>query len=323
MFLNAISSQGSDLDLSLTITPDLPQLEALAEAFKADNSGVFAEINTDRLGARIPVIMLKVVTDEGFIDVDISPENALAVINTKLLKCYSFSPLTVPMVRALKKIVKSFDINNPAKGSLSSYGYVLMVLDYLQKAHVLPDLLKLAYGTNDSIISASKEINRTSLPHPRKKDFVCNVHFLFPTSQNQLKALQQLLVQFASQNHGGNLLFHLANFFYYFAFVFDYRRDVVGSQLDKPMKAEIDPEYFHLKSCELSIQDPFETFYDVGHVLKHSQWFRIRAVFARCYSKITEIISFGDRKPISMQRIIDEILFMAEEDQVYLQSTTV
>ena len=302
------------------MTPDLPQLEALAENFSDDDSGVFTEVNTDRLSARIPVIMLKVMTDDGVIDVDISPENALAVVNTKLLKCYSFSPLTVPLVRVLKKVVKSFDINNPAKGSLSSYGYVLMVLHYLQKARILPDLQKLAFGPEDRIVNSMDSVHYVRFPHPRKKDFVCNIHFLCPTSQRQLESLQQLLGRLASQYSGDNLLLHLANFFYYFAFVFDYRHDVVGSLVGKPMKAESDPEYFHFKSCKLSIQDPFETFYDVGHVLKHSQWFRIRAVFARCYSKIAQLVSVGGKNSLSMQLIIDELLIMAEEDRVFLQS---
>ena len=66
--------------------------------------------------------MLTARVDDGHVDIDLSLKNVLAVLNTKLLKCYSFCTLAVPMVRVLKRIVKAFDVNNPAKGSLSSYG---------------------------------------------------------------------------------------------------------------------------------------------------------------------------------------------------------
>jgi len=38
----------------------------------------------------------------------------------------------------------------------------------------------------------------------------------------------------------------------------------------------------------LAIEDPFETFYDVAHVLKASSFQRIRREFALAYSKIVD-----------------------------------
>ena len=305
------------MDLSLSTTPKVAEMQALAEKFQTDKSGFFSNINTDRLSARIPVIMLKA----GNIDVDISPENALAIMNTKLLKCYSKSPLMVPLVRMLKKIVKSFDINNPAKGSLSSYGYVLMALHYLQTFGSLPNLQNLAFGPDNRIIAVSPQAHMKPLSHPRKDGFVCNVHFLCPTSQNQLQILEKYLFQMVLQDEGNNILAHLAKFFYYFAFLFDYRHNIVGTTSSRQQKAEEYPEYFHSKSFDLSIQDPFETFYDVGHVVKPSQWFRIRTVFARCYSKIASLVSHAHQigqKSLSLTFVLEELVLLAEEDKTFI-----
>ncbi|KAH8802758.1 caffeine-induced death protein-like protein [Xylogone sp. PMI_703] len=66
------------------------------------------------------------------IQCDINFSAHLALHNTQLLRCYSLSD---PRVRALVLFVKAWaqarGINTPYRGTLSSYGYVLMVLHYL------------------------------------------------------------------------------------------------------------------------------------------------------------------------------------------------
>ena len=41
----------------------------------------------------------------------------------------------------------------------------------------------------------------------------------------------------------------------------------------------------------MTIEDPFETFYDVAHVLRGGYYHRIRREFAVAYSKIADIAS--------------------------------
>jgi len=66
------------------------------------------------------------------IHADINFGNELAFHNTRLLFCYSLCDDRVtPMVLFVKSWAKRRKINNPYSGTLSSYGYVLMVLHFL------------------------------------------------------------------------------------------------------------------------------------------------------------------------------------------------
>ncbi|TVY33386.1 Terminal uridylyltransferase [Lachnellula subtilissima] len=70
-------------------------------------------------------------TDIG-IQCDINFSAHLAIHNTLLLRCYSHcDPRVKPMILFIKHWAKVRGINTPYRGSLSSYGYVLMVLHYL------------------------------------------------------------------------------------------------------------------------------------------------------------------------------------------------
>jgi terminal uridylyltransferase len=66
------------------------------------------------------------------IQCDINFENPLAIHNTQLLRCYSLCDRRVrPMVLFVKSWAKRRQINSSYSGTLSSYGWVLMVLHYL------------------------------------------------------------------------------------------------------------------------------------------------------------------------------------------------
>jgi len=66
------------------------------------------------------------------IHADINFGNELALHNTRLLYCYSLcNDRVIPMVLFVKFWAKRRKINNTFSGTLSSYGYVLMVLHFL------------------------------------------------------------------------------------------------------------------------------------------------------------------------------------------------
>ncbi|KAK7180276.1 hypothetical protein DPSP01_009435 [Paraphaeosphaeria sporulosa] len=66
------------------------------------------------------------------IQCDVNFENPLAIHNTQLLRCYSLTdPRVRPMVLFIKAWAKRRKINSAYSGTLSSYGWVLMVLHYL------------------------------------------------------------------------------------------------------------------------------------------------------------------------------------------------
>ncbi|KAI9785404.1 MAG: hypothetical protein M1816_000419 [Peltula sp. TS41687] len=72
---------------------------------------------------------------------DINFSNHLALHNTQLLRCYSLcDPRVTLMVLCIKAWAKRRMINSSYRGTLSSYGYVLMVLHYLMNIAVPPVL---------------------------------------------------------------------------------------------------------------------------------------------------------------------------------------
>jgi terminal uridylyltransferase len=79
---------------------------------------------------------------------DINFAADLALHNTLLLRCYSLTDTRVrPMILFIKYWAKRRGINTPYRGTLSSYGYVLMVLHYLvniAKPFVCPNLQHLS-----------------------------------------------------------------------------------------------------------------------------------------------------------------------------------
>jgi len=79
---------------------------------------------------------------------DINFSAHLALHNTALLRCYSLTdPRVRPMVLFVKHWAKVRAINSGYRGTLSSYGYVLMVLHYLvnvARPFVCPNLQQLA-----------------------------------------------------------------------------------------------------------------------------------------------------------------------------------
>jgi terminal uridylyltransferase len=78
------------------------------------------------------------------IQTDINFFNPLGIHNTQMLRCYSLcDPRVRPMILFAKSWVKRRKINSSYSGTLSSYGFVLMVLHYLinvANPPVLPNL---------------------------------------------------------------------------------------------------------------------------------------------------------------------------------------
>lgn len=86
---------------------------------------------------------------------DINFSAHLALQNTLLLRCYSLTdPRVRPMVLFIKHWAKVRKINSGYRGTLSSYGYVLMVLHYLiniARPFVCPNLQQLATPSSNQV----------------------------------------------------------------------------------------------------------------------------------------------------------------------------
>jgi DNA polymerase sigma len=359
---NGFGSPKSDLDMCLHLPnggslkgaseSGAESMAKLAQTFEA--SGM-KEVDSSRLTARIPIIMYKCPNplsgndaEEDLIECDLSMHNPLAVLNTSLLRSYAeITPVTRVLAAIIKRWAKARDINSPSRHTLSSYGYIIMLLHFLtyhkrtgnglispvadpegdpnvrkkttvQPTPILPNLQWLDPNwpkmPNGSPYRDSTSMPKTIMKHPMKDTFV-NTHFYKPNSDHE-KAMLQML--FAGQDLSLAIL--LATFFRYYAYEFDYKRHVVSLHstasrgvVEREVKAEVDG--WRNYSAALAIEDPFELDYDVAHVLRGGYYHRIRREFAMAYTKIADAASGrsnnswnkGDLQSMSGKDLIDWI----------------
>lgn len=108
------------------------------------DSGLFDQVETVST-ARVPVV--RMVHKETNVNCDVAIGNMLAVHNTSLLRTYSeISPVAKDLIMAVKLWAKRRSVGDASMGFLSSYGWTLLALFYLQHCpkqlggHVLPNI---------------------------------------------------------------------------------------------------------------------------------------------------------------------------------------
>jgi len=301
--------------------------EAMAKLAQIFEENGMKDVDTSRLTARIPVIKFNFPlgaddnrSDDGNImECDLSMHNPLAVLNTSLLRTYAeINPVPRVLSAVIKRWAKARDINNPARHTLSSYGYILMLLHFLtfhqrtgnglvtpvtkadgksSRLQVLPLLPNLHWMDNrwpeqppGSPYREMPSLPKNMMQHPLEDKTTVNTYF-YRASGQMLGNLQRL---FPGQDLSIGIL--LASFFRYYAYEFDYKRHVVSlhstiahGPVEREVKAELDG--WRNYSAALTIEDPFETGYDVAHVLRGGYYHRIRREFAVAYSKIADVAS--------------------------------
>lgn len=358
---NGFGSPKSDLDMCLHL-PNGANLvgdggtgsEAMAKLAEQFQKTGMKGVDTARLTARIPIIMYKCPdplsggdSEDDLLECDLSMHNPLAVLNTSLLRSYAeITPVTRVLAAIIKRWAKARDINSPARHTLSSYGYIVMLLHFLtfhkrsgnglvspvaepdgdplirsqkksQATPLLPNLQWLDQAwpnmPKGSPYSELFSLPKNMMKHPMKESIV-NTHFYNPNTPNDKQVLQS---HFAGQDLSLAIL--LASFFRYFAYEFDYKRHVVSLHstaargvVEREVKAELDG--WRNYSAALAIEDPFELDYDIAHVLRGGYYHRIRREFALAYTKIADAATGcpnscvrGDLRAMSGKDLIDWI----------------
>lgn len=262
---------------------------------------------------------------------DINFSAHLALQNTILLRCYAASdPRVQPMVLFVKHWAKTRRINSGYKGTLSSYGYVLMVLHYLVNVvqpFVCPNLQQLAPPPPPG------------LPQPEvERMYTCKgytVHFW--NNEPEIRHLASVNQLNRNEDSIGHLL---RGFFEYYAhngFLssgqgkgFDWGRDVLslrtqGGLLSKqekgwtgaktvfenasPSKAA-DKKSDDVREVRLrylfAVEDPFELDHNVARTVTHNGIVSVRDEFRRAW-KIIKTSGTGE--------FGEELLRDAGEDQ--------
>ncbi|KAK4217806.1 Poly(A) RNA polymerase protein cid1 [Rhypophila decipiens] len=160
---------------------------------------------------------------------DINFSAHLGLQNTLLLRCYSHcDPRVRPLVLFVKHWAKVRGINTPYRGSLSSYGYVLMMLHYLVNVvqpFVCPNLQLLAPPPDPNL--SAQQIEETVTCKGR------NIRFW--RDEQAIKGLAQANALTQNRQSVGELLRGFFEYYAHFTAVssgqgqgFDWGRDVIS-----------------------------------------------------------------------------------------------
>ena len=254
------------------------------------------------------------------IQCDINFSNPLALHNTRLLKCYGICDSRIrPMVLFVKAWAKRRKINSPYDGTLSSYGYVLMVL------HYLVNVIQPAVAPNLQITRKAVEDKS-----PQNNIMIDGYNVRFWQTENEIAdfAKRGML----TQNHDDTVGSLLRGFFQYFAqphVGFSWSTDVLslrseGGLLSKAQKGWIGAKSViteskvpgdHPKEIRhrylFAIEDPFEIDHNVARTVVHNGIIAIRDEFRRAH-RITQSVGYGDGR-------VKEELFAEGESKEKLQ----
>lgn len=354
---NDFGTAESDMDMCLVLekpstTEEKQQILRLVVALLERQPHLFTDIDTARLTARIPIVMFRM--KESGAECDLSVENVLAQRNTSFLRAYANADERVRVLAyVLKRFVKRRRMNSPAEGTLSSYGYLLMLIHYLQRQEppILPVLQTLSPSWDGSSkcdctpsrVWCSLQSPRCSLSERHPEMNLPSVICKGPTEDNDGSAGRsggkfetyfydpfgfqdpdqklQLLSSFGARNTAsvGELLI---GFFEYFGLLFDASRQVVSVRMARTLsKEEKKRESQWRMHTRLSIEDPFEIAYDVAHVLKTSRDKYIRQQFARAYTLLVQGSLDASGHEVAEDRIANLMAELVEEvhEPLFLQ----
>ncbi|KAJ7075645.1 hypothetical protein B0H15DRAFT_866182 [Mycena belliarum] len=224
--------------------------------------------------ARIPIVKLSLDPSPGLplgIACDIGFENRLALENTRLLMCYAMiDPTRVrTMVLFLKVWSKRRKINSPYKGTLSSYGYVLLVIYFLvhvKNPPVLPNLQQMP----------------PLRPITKEDTHLAGYNTWF------FDDIELLRTRWHSENNE-SVAELLIDFYRYYARDFSYNTGVASIRaglLKKSAKGwqnDLSASRYHdsRERNRLCIEDPFELDFNVGRCVTKDGIYTIRGEFMR------------------------------------------
>lgn len=266
---------------------------------------------TDILGlprARVPIVKFR--DPQTGLCCDLGIDNLVAIRNSQLLRDYvRFDPRVRSLAYLVKYWTKQRDINNPYRGTLSSYTYVLLVLFYLmhRPRPVIPCLQALLPGAETPRTALNGQgYQLARLPLPRDA-VVLNPEPVEGADCRYLWSLQlqrswpQLVQKHTKPNpyyraSGGvraaSLGELLVGFMKFWSREFDYVQSCVsvraGCLLDKAAKKEEWVASVKRDHHCFSIEDPFETGLDLGRVCDSGALFEIRGEFMRADKLLCE-----------------------------------
>lgn len=237
------------------------------------------------------------------IQCDINFSNPLALHNTLLLRCYSHSdPRVRPIIIFVKAWAKKRKINSPYHGTLSSYGYVLMVLHYLINVANPPVLLNL---------QTAKEALEDRSAH--NDEIIDGYTVRFWRSENEIIDLARS--GHLANNTRDNVGSLLRGFFHYYAQQgyysprrgFCWPKDVISIRTNGGIIPKIEKGWTEAKTITieptnadgdareikqrylLAIEDPFEIDHNIARTVVYHGVRAIRDEFQRAHGIVQNV----------------------------------
>lgn len=235
------------------------------------------------------------------IQTDINFFNPLGIHNTQMLRCYSLcDPRVRPMILFVKSWVKRRKINSSYSGTLSSYGYVLMVLHYLTNIAnppVLPNL-QLPWRPHDRFTAQSVdrvEVEGWEVDFWRREEEIKEAakHGVLTRNKEPLGSLLAGFFQYFS-SQGGYPSFHwmgqVLSLRSKGGLVTKEEKGWVKAVTEQGAGKQVQHRYL------FCIEDPFEHSHNVARTVTHNGIVAIRDEFRRAY-RILRAIGDGHAVP--------------------------
>ncbi|GLD93136.1 hypothetical protein PINS_up001728 [Pythium insidiosum] len=271
--VSGLGCGGSDLDLGIFFD-DLCAQSQLSQHERIEILAIVYQLVVKEFEvkefvqhARIPV--LKLWDPVSKVACDVCVGNVHVLLNTAMLKHYcDTDPRVRPLAFAVKHWAKQRGINDSVNGTLSSYGFILLLVFYLQSsgAHsVLPPVESVFYSilAETSISNVMRRLRKISAVG-KTSTFGTALH----------ESVGALL-------HG---------FFRFYATEFDMGSDVVSVRLGSPIAKTA--RWNRAVPWRFSIEDPFELSHDVGRVIFCNQ---AQELITREFRRANDMVSRGLR----------------------------
>lgn len=255
------------------------------------------------------------------IQCDVNFENPLGIHNTHLLRCYSLcDPRVRPMVLFVKAWAKRRKINSSYSGTLSSYGWVLMVLHYLVNIAQPPVCPNLQLSWRPPVTTLDAE----SLAQMFKETMIAGYAVRFWRNEQEIVQAAQSGQLTRNQQSVGALL---RGFFQYYASVppgfmygprppsFYWTNEVLSLRTPGGIRPKAEKGWTGAKTTYaggkevrnrylFAIEDPFELDHNVARTVTHNGIVAIRDEFRRAW----RILSAIGRNQQPEGNVFDEVI---------------
>ena len=193
-------------------------------------------------------LILKLKDNETEIDIDITVQNILPIINTKLIRYYSLYDQRFHILGIFLKFwVKKNQIHGSLDKFLSSYALLILIIHYLQtiiEPKVLPILQQVRNKKKDYIY------------HNGEREILTNLYF--EEDLDEIKKYMKIINN--NEENGSSVVELLVGFFEYYAYKYDHYM----ISISRSDKIPVDEN----ETIAFPLEDPFDIGYNPGKSMK-------------------------------------------------------